>query len=89
MTALVDELVAPTADSATRRRLTQALVELSGTTAQEILRQLAHELHVDIDGGRQLVAHCPPATAHCPRARAAVGPPTAPGSRSSTARRFP
>lgn len=43
MTALVDELAAPTADSATRIRLTQALVELPGTTAQEVLRQLAHD----------------------------------------------
>ncbi|MEV5077817.1 MerR family transcriptional regulator [Streptomyces sp. NPDC056159] len=43
MTALVDELAAPTADSATRIRLTQALVELSGTTVQEVLRQLAHD----------------------------------------------
>ena len=42
-TALVDELAAPTADSATRIRLTQALVELAGTTAQEVLRQLAHD----------------------------------------------
>ncbi len=42
-TALVDELAAPTADSATRIRLTQALVELSGTTAQQVLRQLAHD----------------------------------------------
>ncbi|GAA0241228.1 MerR family transcriptional regulator [Actinomadura nitritigenes] len=43
MTALVDELSAPTADSATRIRLIQALVELSGTTVQEVLRQLAHD----------------------------------------------
>ncbi|MBL1097874.1 MerR family transcriptional regulator [Streptomyces coffeae] len=43
MAALVDELAAPTADSAMRIRLTQALVELSGTTAQEVLRQLAHD----------------------------------------------
>ncbi|MFB7461811.1 MULTISPECIES: MerR family transcriptional regulator [unclassified Streptomyces] len=43
MTAVVDELAAPTADSATRIRLTQALVELSGTSAQEVLRQLAHD----------------------------------------------
>ncbi|MFI9247898.1 MerR family transcriptional regulator [Streptomyces sp. NPDC053086] len=42
-TALVDALAAPTADSATRIRLTQAVVELAGTTAQEILRQLAHD----------------------------------------------
>ncbi|MDB1086395.1 MerR family transcriptional regulator [Streptomyces sp. ACA25] len=41
--ALVDELAVPTADSATRIRLTQALVELGGTTAQEVLRQLAHD----------------------------------------------
>ncbi|MFD4612177.1 MerR family transcriptional regulator [Streptomyces sp. NPDC058440] len=43
MTAVVDELAAPTADSATRIRLTQALVELSGTSAREVLRQLAHD----------------------------------------------
>lgn len=42
-TALTDELAAPTADSATRIRLAQALVELAGTTAQEVLRQLAHD----------------------------------------------
>ncbi|MBD0418109.1 MerR family transcriptional regulator [Streptomyces sp. TRM S81-3] len=42
-TALADELAAPTADSATRLRLTQALVELPGTAAQEILRQLARD----------------------------------------------
>ncbi len=43
MTALVDELAAPTADSTTRIRLTQALLELSGTTAQDVLRRLAHD----------------------------------------------
>ncbi|PWI10523.1 MerR family transcriptional regulator [Streptomyces sp. NWU339] len=43
MTALVDELAAPTADSATRIRLAQALVELSGTTVREVLRQLARD----------------------------------------------
>ncbi|WP_409469191.1 MerR family transcriptional regulator [Streptomyces sp. HC307] len=43
LTALVDELAAPSADPATRIRLTQALVELPGTTVQEILRQLAHD----------------------------------------------
>ena len=43
MTALAGELAAPTADSATRIRLTQALVELSGTRAQEVLRRLAHD----------------------------------------------
>ncbi|MFE7811489.1 MerR family transcriptional regulator [Streptomyces sp. NPDC057433] len=42
-TALADELAAPTADSQTRIRLTQALVELEGTTAQEMLRHLAHD----------------------------------------------
>ncbi|MFJ9736559.1 HEAT repeat domain-containing protein [Streptomyces sp. NPDC101166] len=52
MTALVDELAAPTADSATRIRLTQALVEIAGTTAQEVLGQLAH----DEDGAVALVA---------------------------------
>ncbi|MBT2420319.1 MerR family transcriptional regulator [Streptomyces sp. ISL-22] len=43
MTALVDELAAPTADSATRIRLTQALVELPGTSVQEVLRRLARD----------------------------------------------
>ncbi|MFF9125331.1 MerR family transcriptional regulator [Streptomyces sp. NPDC014889] len=43
MTAVIDELAAPTADSAVRIRLTQALVELSGTSAQEVLRQLAQD----------------------------------------------
>ncbi len=42
-TALADELAAPTADSGTRIRLTQALVELEGTAAREILRHLAHD----------------------------------------------
>ncbi|AXE89201.1 MerR family transcriptional regulator [Streptomyces sp. Go-475] len=43
MTALADELAAPTADSATRIRLTQALVELPGPTVREVLRRLAHD----------------------------------------------
>ncbi|MCX5214370.1 MerR family DNA-binding transcriptional regulator [Kitasatospora sp. NBC_00240] len=43
LTALVDELATPTADSATRLRLTQALVELSGPAAREVLRGLAHD----------------------------------------------
>ncbi|MFJ7334392.1 MerR family transcriptional regulator [Streptomyces sp. NPDC101116] len=51
-TALVDELASPTADSATRIRLAQALVELAGATGQEVLRQLAH----DDDGDVALVA---------------------------------
>ncbi|MFF7372915.1 MerR family transcriptional regulator [Streptomyces tricolor] len=42
-TALVDELAAPTADSATRIRLVQALVELAGTAVREVLRRLAHD----------------------------------------------
>ncbi|MFF8452753.1 MerR family transcriptional regulator [Streptomyces leeuwenhoekii] len=41
--ALVDELTAPAADSATRIRLTQALVELGGTAARQALRQLAQD----------------------------------------------
>jgi HEAT repeat protein len=40
---LVDELAAPTADAAVRIRLTQALVELPGTTARTVLRQLTHD----------------------------------------------
>nr|WP_269799834.1 MULTISPECIES: HEAT repeat domain-containing protein [Pseudofrankia] len=43
ITALVDELAAHTADSATRIRLAQALVELPGPGAQEVLRQLARD----------------------------------------------
>lgn len=43
LTALVGELTTPTADSATRIRLTQALVELPGTIAREALRRLAHD----------------------------------------------
>ncbi|OIJ94380.1 MerR family transcriptional regulator [Streptomyces sp. MUSC 14] len=43
MTALADELAAPGADSATRIRLIQALVELPGTTVQEVLRRLVHD----------------------------------------------
>ena len=41
--ALADELGAPAADTATRIRLTQALVELAGPAAQEVLRRLAHD----------------------------------------------
>ncbi|MGW2466553.1 HEAT repeat domain-containing protein [Streptomyces bauhiniae] len=40
---LADQLAAPTADSATRIRLIQALVELEGTAPLEILRRLAHD----------------------------------------------
>lgn len=43
LTALADELAKPPKDSATRIRLTQALVELPGPAAQEILRQLTHD----------------------------------------------
>ncbi|MEV8438624.1 HEAT repeat domain-containing protein [Actinosynnema sp. NPDC051121] len=43
MTALVDALAAPDADSAIRIRLTQALVELPGTTARHALRRLADD----------------------------------------------
>jgi DNA-binding transcriptional MerR regulator len=43
MSALVDKLAAHTADSAVRIRLTQALVEMSGTIAQGVLQQLAHD----------------------------------------------
>ncbi|TGN79768.1 MerR family transcriptional regulator [Streptomyces bauhiniae] len=42
-TLLADQLAAPTADSATRIRLIQALVELEGIAPLEILRQLAHD----------------------------------------------
>lgn len=42
-TALVDELAAPTADSATRIRLTQAMVEQPMATAREVLSRLAHD----------------------------------------------
>lgn len=40
---LADQLAAPTADSATRIRLIQALVELEGTAPLKILRELAHD----------------------------------------------
>ncbi|MDG4753540.1 MerR family transcriptional regulator [Micromonospora sp. WMMD718] len=43
MGALVDELAAPTADSATRIRLTQALADMPGTIALHTLRQLAQD----------------------------------------------
>lgn len=43
VSALVAELAAPTADSATRICLTQALFELSEATAQEVLRRLASD----------------------------------------------
>lgn len=43
MTALVDELAAPTADAAVRIRLAQALVEMPTTIAQGVLQQLAHD----------------------------------------------
>ncbi|MFF7094525.1 MerR family transcriptional regulator [Streptomyces rubradiris] len=42
-TALARELAAPEADSATRIRLSQALVELPGAAAREILCRLAHD----------------------------------------------
>lgn len=41
--ALTDELGAPAADTATRIRLVQALVELAGPAAQEVLRRLAQD----------------------------------------------
>ncbi|MFD7845014.1 HEAT repeat domain-containing protein [Nocardia sp. NPDC059764] len=43
MSALADELTAHTADSAVRVRLTQALAEMPGAIALDILRQLAHD----------------------------------------------
>ncbi|WP_433682073.1 MerR family transcriptional regulator [Nocardia sp. CA-119907] len=43
MSALVDELTEQTADSAARMRLTQALAEMPGTIALDILRQLTHD----------------------------------------------
>ncbi|WP_433667003.1 HEAT repeat domain-containing protein [Nocardia sp. CA-136227] len=43
MNALADELTAHTADSAVRVRLTQALAEMPGAIALDILRQLAHD----------------------------------------------
>jgi HEAT repeat protein len=50
--ALAGALAAPTADSATRIRLTQALVELSGPAAREVL----HRLTQDDDPAVALVA---------------------------------
>lgn len=43
MSALVDELTAPTADSAVRMRLTQALAEMPATIALDTLRRLAYD----------------------------------------------
>ncbi|MET7970109.1 HEAT repeat domain-containing protein [Micromonospora sp. NPDC005305] len=43
MRTLVEELRAPTADTAVRMRLTQALAEMPGTIALDLLRQLAHD----------------------------------------------
>ncbi|TWH72906.1 HEAT repeat protein [Modestobacter roseus] len=43
LAALVDELAAAPADGAVRIRLAQALVELAGTTGQEVLRRLAQD----------------------------------------------
>ncbi len=43
MTALTAELFAPTADPATRIRLTQALAEMPGTLAVTTLRRLTHD----------------------------------------------
>jgi hypothetical protein len=43
MGTLVDELAAPTADSAVRIRLTQALVEMPAALARGVLRRLAHD----------------------------------------------
>ncbi|MGW4774407.1 HEAT repeat domain-containing protein [Nocardia sp. NPDC004278] len=43
MSALIDELTEQPADSAVRIRLTQALAEMPGTIALDILRQLVHD----------------------------------------------
>ena len=43
MSALVDELAAPTANSAVRIRLTQALAEMPATIARGVLQQLSHD----------------------------------------------
>ncbi|MFI9507043.1 MerR family transcriptional regulator [Nocardia sp. NPDC052566] len=43
LSALVGELASPTADSAMRMRLTQALAEMPGTSALDTLRQLTHD----------------------------------------------
>lgn len=43
MNALVDELAAPTANSAVRIRLAQALAEMPPTIARDVLRRLAHD----------------------------------------------
>lgn len=43
MDVLSDELAAPTADSAVRSRLTQAILELPRTVAQPVLRRLSHD----------------------------------------------
>ncbi|MER5390022.1 MerR family transcriptional regulator [Saccharopolyspora sp. NPDC002686] len=43
MSALVEELAAPAADSAVRIRLTQALVEMPAALAQDVLQQLSDD----------------------------------------------
>lgn len=43
VSALSDELAAPTADSAARSRLTQAILELPRTVAQPVLRRLSRD----------------------------------------------
>ncbi|MBC8092105.1 MAG: MerR family transcriptional regulator, partial [Pseudonocardia sp.] len=43
MSALVDELAAPTADSSVRIRLAQALVEMPPPTARGVLKRLTHD----------------------------------------------
>ncbi|WP_018216165.1 MerR family transcriptional regulator [Salinispora vitiensis] len=43
VSALVDQLAAPTADSAARSRLTQAILELPRTVAQPVLRRLSRD----------------------------------------------
>ncbi|RSM78506.1 MerR family transcriptional regulator [Amycolatopsis sp. WAC 01375] len=43
MSALADELAAPTADSATRMRLTQALAEMPPALVRDVLRNLAED----------------------------------------------
>ncbi|HET6291585.1 MAG TPA: MerR family transcriptional regulator [Amycolatopsis sp.] len=43
MSALVDELAAPTADPATRMRLTQALAEMPPALTRDVLRNLAED----------------------------------------------
>jgi DNA-binding transcriptional MerR regulator len=78
--ALAGELAVPTTDSATRIRLAQALVELSGTLGQDILRQLARD---DDPAVARIASAFTIAPSSTPPARPAVPKPAHPTARSS------